>query len=332
MAEYEWKPPRCGSCSVLGHEDSQCPKPVVSESRTNLGFDLRKRNGPIPMKNIAALNDRSEASKKQGNERKNGPMTSKNDTTNTASSSSLKENGKIFKNVGTSIAANVGNTVKDATKVVEESDSVVDDVYDEMAQFMSCGCANDASLLKDGDYDIYDGYENKVFDLTKEKLALCDVSMERVCNQPNFNTRADGAAEDDNDNGWQTVEKRRNKAQKLNRTTTYFFTDIPPGWNDNDLWKLFAKYGRISDVYIAKKKTAKGKDFGFARFLNVSNPTSFETTLNSITIGNYRLSINIARYQHQHQQRKHGAVREFVSVTLPRELRRVYHRVSERKR
>ncbi|GJU66013.1 hypothetical protein Tco_1252272 [Tanacetum coccineum] len=88
---------------------------------------------------------------------------------------SLKENGKIFKNVGTSIAANVGNTVKDATKVVEESDSVVDNVYDEMAQFMSCGCANDASLLKDGDYDIYDGYENKVFDLTKEKLALCDV-------------------------------------------------------------------------------------------------------------------------------------------------------------
>ncbi|GKD26831.1 RNA-directed DNA polymerase, eukaryota [Tanacetum coccineum] len=98
--------------------------------------------------------------------------------------------------------------------------------------------------------------------------------MERVCNQPNFNTRADGAAEDDNDNGWQTVEKRRNKAQKLNRTTTYLFTDIPPGWNDNALWKLFSKYRRISDVYIAKKKTAKGKDFGFARFLNVSNLTS----------------------------------------------------------
>ncbi|GJR06727.1 hypothetical protein Tco_0529711 [Tanacetum coccineum] len=53
----------------------------------------------------------------------------------------LKENDTIFKNVGTSIAGNVGNIVKDATKAVEESDSDVDDVYDKTAQFMTCGGA-----------------------------------------------------------------------------------------------------------------------------------------------------------------------------------------------
>ena len=78
----------------------------------------------------------------------------KNNTTNMASSSNnkghansydtnlvtlnnsvevFKENDKIFENVGTSIAENVGNTVKDAEKAVEESDSDVDEVYDETA-------------------------------------------------------------------------------------------------------------------------------------------------------------------------------------------------------
>ncbi|GJY40201.1 zf-CCHC domain-containing protein [Tanacetum coccineum] len=46
--------------------------------------------------------------------------------------------------------------------------------YDETAQFMAGGCANDASLLEDEDYDMYDSYENEVFGLTKEQLALCE--------------------------------------------------------------------------------------------------------------------------------------------------------------
>ncbi|PWA81363.1 RNA-directed DNA polymerase, eukaryota [Artemisia annua] len=69
------------------------------------------------------------------------------------------------------------------------------------------------------------------------------------------------------------------------------------GWNDVALWKTFAKYGRISDVYIAKKKTLTGKTFGFARFTDVQNPKTFESTLNSITVGTQRISVNIARYQ-----------------------------------
>ncbi|GJW75794.1 retrotransposon protein, putative, ty1-copia subclass [Tanacetum coccineum] len=36
------------------------------------------------------------------------------------------------------------------------------------------GCANDASLLEDEDYDIYDDYENNVYDLLEEQLAFCD--------------------------------------------------------------------------------------------------------------------------------------------------------------
>ncbi|GJY33438.1 RNA-directed DNA polymerase, eukaryota [Tanacetum coccineum] len=120
--------------------------------------------------------------------------------------------------------------------------------------------------------------------------------MERECH-----TLQDSSnGEEDGNNGWQTVHRRSKKVHKPNSTTTYFFTNIPPGWNDIALWKLFAKYGRISDVYIAKKTSKTDKKFGFARFLNVSNPSSFETTLSSITIGTHRLTINIARYQNKH--------------------------------
>ncbi|GJW01990.1 RNA-directed DNA polymerase, eukaryota [Tanacetum coccineum] len=98
-----------------------------------------------------------------------------------------------------------------------------------------------------------------------------------------------------NNGEWTTVNRRSRKQRAT--TTSYYFTDIPTGWNETALWKLFAKYGRISDVYLAKKKSKDGKSFGFARFLNITNPPSFEKSLNSITIGTHRLTVNIARYQ-----------------------------------
>ncbi|GKD23314.1 hypothetical protein Tco_1225017 [Tanacetum coccineum] len=48
------------------------------------------------------------------------------------------------------------------------------------AQFMaslsnrSGGGANDASLLEDEDYDIYDGLENDDYDISEEQLTFCD--------------------------------------------------------------------------------------------------------------------------------------------------------------
>ncbi|GJS14891.1 RNA-directed DNA polymerase, eukaryota [Tanacetum coccineum] len=95
------------------------------------------------------------------------------------------------------------------------------------------------------------------------------------------------------------VERRGRKQQRQqNQTISYFFTDIPAGANEANIWKAFAKQGRVCDVYLAKKKTINGSDFGFARFLNVSNPKSFEKILNSTTtLGHHRLKVNIARYQ-----------------------------------
>nr|GEU57543.1 putative ribonuclease H-like domain-containing protein [Tanacetum cinerariifolium] len=47
--EYEWKPSRCGGCSLFFHNDSQCPKTIKE--------NLMKQSGLTPMKNVAAKND-----------------------------------------------------------------------------------------------------------------------------------------------------------------------------------------------------------------------------------------------------------------------------------
>ncbi|GKA35717.1 hypothetical protein Tco_0722208 [Tanacetum coccineum] len=76
---------------------------------------------------------------------------------------------------------NVGDTVKEVEQVMEDSDSdEVEDVYDETANFMASGDANDASLLEDEDYHIYDTYD--LDGLTKEQQAIYeayDINLRR---------------------------------------------------------------------------------------------------------------------------------------------------------
>nr|GEW68517.1 reverse transcriptase domain-containing protein [Tanacetum cinerariifolium] len=79
------------------------------------------------------------------------------------------------------VVGNVGNTVKNVNQAVKESDSDVEYVYDETAQFMTNEDANDASLFENQDYDIYDGYD--IQGLTKEQLAFCDTMYIRLEDQ-----------------------------------------------------------------------------------------------------------------------------------------------------
>ncbi|GJZ31004.1 RNA-directed DNA polymerase, eukaryota [Tanacetum coccineum] len=62
--------------------------------------------------------------------------------------------------------------------------------------------------------------------------------------------------DEDNRNDWKRVSRCKKKVTKQKDITiSYFFTNFPNGWNDTMLWKTFAKYGRIIDVYGAKNKT-----------------------------------------------------------------------------
>ncbi|GJR88877.1 hypothetical protein Tco_0212888 [Tanacetum coccineum] len=68
---------------------------------------------------------------------------------------------------------------KPLNKVDSDSESEVEVVYDETTQFMASGGANDASLYKDEDYDIYDTYDPE--GLTKQQSAFCDMMDINLC-------------------------------------------------------------------------------------------------------------------------------------------------------
>nr|GEX91645.1 hypothetical protein [Tanacetum cinerariifolium] len=63
------------------------------------------------------------------------------------------ESDNLFKNVGTSRTGNVNNNVQDESKVVEESESDAEDIYDRTLRI------GFAIQKGDDDYDIYDNYD-----------------------------------------------------------------------------------------------------------------------------------------------------------------------------
>ncbi|GJX22988.1 hypothetical protein Tco_0475330 [Tanacetum coccineum] len=85
--------------------------------------------------------------------------------------------GKGFKMVDTSKAGNLDNKLGE--KLIEDSMSNVEDVYDETCIFMASnqkknesGCGSKS--LYDYDYDPYDDDKYNDYDLTEEQTAFCD--------------------------------------------------------------------------------------------------------------------------------------------------------------
>ncbi|GKC76394.1 hypothetical protein Tco_1127168 [Tanacetum coccineum] len=69
---------------------------------------------------------------------------------------------------------------------LEESNSEVNDSDGDTDRFMSLsnragGDANDASLLEDEDYDIYEGYQNDAYDISDEQLTFYNSFDIRLC-------------------------------------------------------------------------------------------------------------------------------------------------------
>ncbi|KAJ9549144.1 hypothetical protein OSB04_021687 [Centaurea solstitialis] len=103
----------------------------------------------------------------------------------------------------------------------------------------------------------------------------------------------------------QQKDRRQLKKRSINekdfnvngRATSFFFTNFPDTWSEANVWKEFLHHGKLVDVYIARKKTVAGRKFGFARFLDVSDVTSFEKKLDGIRMGAYKVKVNVARFE-----------------------------------
>lgn len=116
---------------------------------------------------------------------------------------------------------------------------------------------------------------------------------------------------------------RRRAAEDIIRAvelhgTSLFFTDFPNGWPRAEMWRHFQNFGHVVDVFVPKKKSREGKEFGFGRYRGVRNPDNLSLHIHSVKIGTNVLTINVSRFQrngssNQSQAFHHGKGHHAVS-------------------
>jgi hypothetical protein len=79
-------------------------------------------------------------------------------------------------------------------------------------------------------------------------------------------------------------------------TTSFFFTNFPAKAQVMELWTLFAKHGRIGEVYVPNKLDKRGNRFGFAKFKDVKSVEALSDRLQDLWLGSYKLQVNLARF------------------------------------
>ena len=86
--------------------------------------------------------------------------------------------------------------------------------------------------------------------------------------------------------------------------TPFFFSNFPFDLKETDLWKIFRRWGRVSDVFISRRLNIKKQRFGFVRFQGVQNIRELENQLNTIWIGSWKLYANRPKYNKSAETRK----------------------------
>ncbi|KAI3722057.1 hypothetical protein L2E82_33081 [Cichorium intybus] len=104
--------------------------------------------------------------------------------------------------------------------------------------------------------------------------------------------------------GWSVVNRHRRRAQLHKEVTTMYVSNIPDGATKPILTKTFAKYGEVVDVYMALKKDATKKNFGFVRFGRVTCEAELEKSLQTVKCLGVTLSVNISRFDRKEHPRK----------------------------
>lgn len=58
----------------------------------------------------------------------------------------------------------------------------------------------------------------------------------------------------------------------------------------------FERWGKVIDVYIARKKNKMGKIFRFVKYSDIKDTTWIEEQLKNIWFGSYKVWMNIRRF------------------------------------
>lgn len=80
-----------------------------------------------------------------------------------------------------------------------------------------------------------------------------------------------------------------------NRITSFMFFNFPSNCGVDELWGTFRQYGRLTDIYMARKTLRDGRRFGFIRYLQVEDEEFMVRKLNTIRVGGMNIVVLKAR-------------------------------------
>ena len=110
------------------------------------------------------------------------------------------------------------------------------------------------------------------------------------------------------------------------KITTFFFSHFPYSYGEYDMWKVFQRWGRVTEVFISRRLDKWGHRYGFVRFLEVKNEQNLQRELDSIRIGSTKLHVNKPRYEREDWKKTDKQTNNLVGNRAPR-TRKVWREV-----
>ncbi|GAU30343.1 hypothetical protein TSUD_212000 [Trifolium subterraneum] len=84
---------------------------------------------------------------------------------------------------------------------------------------------------------------------------------------------------------------------------SFFITNFPEDCTGENLWEVFARFGRLGDVYIPKKVDKWGRRFGFVKYREVKEVEVLSKSLQDVWVGSFKLRVNKSRFNRNEEKR-----------------------------
>ncbi|GAU32773.1 hypothetical protein TSUD_323420 [Trifolium subterraneum] len=92
----------------------------------------------------------------------------------------------------------------------------------------------------------------------------------------------------------------------INGAVSFYYNNILDEATMTDLREEFGRCDQLLDVFISKRRNARGRRFGFVRYNNVRDKERMVRALNHVWLGSFKVCANVAVFKRQLEKKKVG--------------------------